>query len=407
MDTDLAVLTEDFYNRPSLYVHVPFCAKRCRYCDFCSTAISKNSELLNTYLRRALEDFSHLAPVSKGPLALSTVFIGGGTPSLLGAGRLGRLLNTILSEAQGLKEITVEVNPESLDIELLNSFAQSLQLAQAGGRAGEDLRFRISLGVQSLHGQLRQNIGRIGGADMVLQALDMCRAFPQFELSVDIMAGLPGQNVKNVLDDIDVLLNKNLSHLSLYSLILEEGSELFKMVQRGQLALPDEDVVAEQLFEGAKALEVGGLARYEIANYARAGRQCLHNLRYWHMASWYAIGPSASASFFNRRGPELWRSTVDTDIASWLKGPAEMSEEKVEGWAAEFEFLMMGFRLVSGPNADEFSRRFGRSIEMAIPQSLKKWREKNLARPDIPALNVQGLMFLNAFLCDCLKELEA
>lgn len=377
----------------SLYLHVPFCAGACDYCDFYSVRSGPSDPRQDAYVDKVLVDVAeglNSEPVDTVP----TVFIGGGTPTLLGPRRIEKLLNGVLKllPAKPL-EVTVEANPESLDADAL--------LALVAGGAD-----RISLGIQSLNQKSREAVCRIGSVDSSLRALDLVASSFPGRFSVDLIAGLPSQDETSLLSDIARLVQAGVSHVSLYSLILEEGTPLEVRARRGNAEIPD-DVRSDELWlAGRDALDAAGLHQYEVSNFCTPGEECRHNLRYWRMDSWLGFGPAASGTLVDEERGTARRSTVPDEIDAWLAGDAPAEWEKVDRKALMEETFMMGFRTLRGPDAALFARRFGSPLESFIGDTLASWRERGLARAEAAALTAEGLLFLDPFVLDCATELE-
>jgi oxygen-independent coproporphyrinogen-3 oxidase len=395
----------------SLYIHVPFCRSFCDYCDFYSVLLPPGGEgntLVERYINTLAADARWL--FEKFPAAtIPAIYIGGGTPSVLGAEGIRRLFGA-LGELPGLgrdrdrgqdREWTVEANPESLDGEFLHACRE----------AGVN---RLSLGVQSFSPRLRALVHRGGPVEVLERALDLAlRFFPQ-SFSADIMAGLPGQDLKDLLDDIERLLIFHPAHVSLYALNLEEGTPLWDRAAE----LPPQDKAGRLWIRGRDALERSGYSQYEVSNFSLPGHESRHNLRYWGMKNWLALGPSGSGTLIDDRKGTGLRVNWSADLALWLAGdparPGRLEQENLDRLSLMKESLLMGFRLSRGPDAPLFKRRFGLSPEEAIPKTLAKWRSRGLIRADPanspagqgPALTRKGLLFLNSFLVDIFEELD-
>jgi oxygen-independent coproporphyrinogen III oxidase len=377
----------------SLYLHVPFCAGACDYCDFYSVRCKKDDPRQDAFVDRILREIE-AGLKSEEIDAVPTLFIGGGTPTLLGAPRLERLLKGALALCPTRpSEITVEANPESL--------GEAVVAALAEGGAN-----RISLGIQSLNGRSRAAVCRIGSVESSMRALDFVAKGFAGRFSVDLMAGLPFQDAASLRSDIDRVLDAGAEHVSLYSLILEEGTPLAERAERGAADLPEEERADALWIAGRDALEEAGLAQYEVSNFARPGEECRHNLRYWRMESWLGFGPAASGTLVDEKSGTARRASVPPDVGSWLEGKASAVEEQVDRTALMEETFMMGFRTLAGPDAELFKRRFGRPMEAFIGDTLASWRGRGLVAKDAPALTREGLLFLDPFILDCVSELE-
>jgi len=376
----------------SLYLHVPFCAGACDYCDFYSIASSSSDLRLDRTVDRLIQDVE--TELQKTLLVeVPTVFLGGGTPSFLGAERMERLLlglHAILPNKP--KELSIEANPESVDEKFLEACLR-------GGAT------RISLGIQSLNDKSRRAVGRIGTASSARRALTLLASYFPGRFSVDLIAGLPYQGKPELLSEIDEILSSGASHISLYSLTLEEGTPLARRAEDGDAELPDNDEADSLFLAGRDALEAAGLAQYEISNFARSGSECLHNLRYWNMQSWLAVGPGASATVVDEERATAKRYSMAKDVDAWLAGSAAVAHEFIDTKSLMEECVLMGFRLRSGIEENLFKQRFGLGVENFIPRSLEKARKRGHLCSDRPALTREGLLFLDPFLLDCFSEL--
>jgi oxygen-independent coproporphyrinogen-3 oxidase len=387
----------------SLYIHIPFCAALCDYCDFFSVTTGNNpSALMDSYIAAVLDDtkdqFVHFN-IDYVP----TVYIGGGTPSVLGTAYMEILLagiQTLLKPMkQAPKEFTVEANPESADEDFL-------KICVAKGVN------RISLGVQTFHEPSRNAVNRIGGGKLLEQRITLAAAyFPGF--SADLITGLPFQTGETVRHDIERLIAFNAGHISLYSLMLEPQTPLGKKVARSGTAalfLPNEDEADHLWITGRDTLELNGFAQYEVSNFVRAGKICAHNIRYWRMENWLGIGPAASGTIIDDSTGVGRRYTYPPTIDAYLAASSPRmqcaSVEIIDRNNLIRESLLMGFRYREGPDQFLFKQRFGISIEDCIPQTIAHWRERGFfASKNSLAPTCEGLLFLNGFLRAAFEEL--
>ena len=264
----------------ALYLHIPFCRAKCLYCDFDSRALTGCAleEAIGAYcegLSAQVDAHGNAGELS----AVETVYVGGGTPSLLG-GRLVGLVDLVRSYCEPV-EFTCEANPESF----------TLDLAQALRAAGVT---RISLGVQSLNASELKAIGRIHSADQAMLAVAQAKA-AGFSTSCDVMCGLPGQTLDTFAETLRSLVTLNPDHVSVYPLQLEEGTPLARMEEAGEMEVPDEDFQAQCMDLAAEVLEEAGYERYEVASYAKPGHRCRHNIAYWTGKPYLGLGRSAAS----------------------------------------------------------------------------------------------------------------
>ena len=383
----------------SLYIHVPFCASICDYCDFYSININErnNAALMDGYVDAVLDDIEdqlNMFSVNEVP----TIYIGGGTPSVLGAARMERLLAGMallqpLRQTPGASvpaEFTIEANPESAD----EAF---LRVCRDGGVN------RISLGIQTFHGPSRLAVHR-GGDPRLLhkQVTIVTQLFPG-AFSADLITGLPFQTKGILENDIAALLACQPSHVSLYSLALEPETHL-----AATLPCPDD---ADNLWiAGRDMLEAAGFVQYEVSNFALPNKACAHNIRYWRMENWLGAGPAASGTLINEEAGTGRRLTYPADIVAYLAAPRpRIHSACIEDLSRSDlirESLLMGFRYRAGPDVGSFRRRFGCSIEDLIPTTIDRWRGRGFFEAgDNLKPSMQGLLFLNGFLRDAFAEL--
>ena len=264
----------------ALYLHIPFCRAKCLYCDFDSRALTGCAleEAIDAYcegLSAQVDAYGNAGELSE----VETVYVGGGTPSLLG-GRLVGLVDYVRAYCEPV-EFTCEANPESF----------TLDLAQALRAAGVT---RISLGVQSLNASELKAIGRIHSAEQAMLAIAQAKA-AGFSTSCDVMCGLPGQTLGTFAETLRSLVTLNPDHVSVYPLQLEEGTPLARMEEAGEMEIPDEDFQAQCMDLAAEVLEEAGYERYEVASYAKPGHRCRHNIAYWTGKPYLGLGRSAAS----------------------------------------------------------------------------------------------------------------
>lgn len=264
----------------ALYLHIPFCRAKCLYCDFDSRALTGCAleEAIDAYcegLSAQVDAYGNAGELSE----VETVYVGGGTPSLLG-GRLVGLVDYVRAYCEPV-ELTCEANPESF----------TLDLAQALRAAGVT---RISLGVQSLNASELKAIGRIHSAEQAMLAVAQAKA-AGFSTSCDVMCGLPGQTLDTFAETLRSLVTLNPDHVSVYPLQLEEGTPLARMEEAGEMEVPDEDFQAQCMDLAAEVLEEAGYERYEVASYAKPGHRCRHNIAYWTGKPYLGLGRSAAS----------------------------------------------------------------------------------------------------------------
>jgi len=367
----------------SLYIHIPFCASFCDYCDFYSVQIEKDSiALMDKFIAALISDIKYQIDFF-AVKEISTVYIGGGTPSVLGH-RIRVLFDT-LKTIPVIKpiEFTVEANPESADEEFL-------AVLKEGGVN------RLSLGVQSFHEPSRLAVNRKGNPALLQERLSLCSRYFSGALSADLITGLPYQTEKIVVDDIKRLIDFAPVHVSLYSLILEKETPLFQKVKSKTVALPTDDNADALWLAGKDALEKQGFQHYEVSNFAKDGNRCLHNIRYWRMEGWLGAGPAASGTIVNEETGTAKRFTFAPDLPRYLEEPLVHGTicEELDKSALVKESLLMGYRYCEGPDIELFKKRFGFAIKDYIPETLKRWEGRD------------KMLFLNSFLTEAFIELD-
>jgi len=348
-----------------VYVHVPWCAVRCGYCDF-------NTYLPGTQGTATPEGFgaqvaaeARMARQALGTdadLTVDTVFFGGGTPTLLPAQDLVAALAAIDSEfglAQGA-EVTTEANPESVDHEYL-------QILRAGGFN------RISFGMQSAVPQVLATLDRVHTPGRAVQVVEWARQAGFEQVSVDLIYGTPGETDRDWRTSLEVALSAEPTHVSAYSLTVESGTALARRVSRGELAAPDGDTLADRYAIADDVLSAAGLNWYEISNWAvDSESRCRHNLGYWRGQDWWGIGPGAHSHvdgfrWWNVKSPQAYAGALNA--GEW---PAAGWEELSSG-ERELETVMLQIRLVDGLLADSAAIGRGQLAQLA---------SQGLIRPD-------------------------
>jgi oxygen-independent coproporphyrinogen-3 oxidase len=394
----------------SIYIHIPFCVKRCRYCDFYSEA-GAGSDVI----RRTLDAL--VLSLDRGisrlrPERTPTVFIGGGTPSLIPPRMLDSFLGRLESLLGGVEEFSIEVNPESLSREFLEV---------CGARNVN----RISMGVQSYNDTLLSWLGRPAGRDALERADGLLSSYWDGRLSRDILAGLPSPG--DITGDEDVCAEDRLSadleralrdkpgHISLYELTVEEGTPLASSSE-------SLEVLPEELFslnEGQKAvrfLAERGYRRYEVSNYALEGFESRHNLNYWRMKPYLGVGPGASSTFpldVQASGSEspqrVIRGQEPRNLHSWLKNPTgSLVEEVLKPGELALEHFMMGLRTAEGISVERFESIFGIRPADAVPRSVERWESAGMLVSDSSALrpSSRGMELLDSLLADIALEAD-
>ena len=352
----------------SIYIHIPFCVKKCVYCDFLSFGaddpqINRSGAVRKAYVQSICRELLSYKSISKDYI-VKTIFIGGGTPSILLPGEIMNILATLRSifKVDEEAEITIEVNPGTL------TAIKAAEYLAAGIN-------RMSIGLQSAHNDELAMLGRIHTYEQFLTSYQTARDAGFRNINVDLISAIPGQTLHSYLDTLERVLKCRPEHISSYSLIVEDGTPLAGN-QKLLSKLPDEETDREMYEAPGKGLEMSGSKRYEISNYAKPGYECRHNIVYWTMDEYIGIGIGA-ASFFNGR-----RYSNTSDIKQYVDTMEEVFEKRSIDEAYRIpellsirhidetvdidtlmeEYVIFGLRMTRGISAADFYDRFGHSL---------------------------------------------
>lgn len=369
-----------------IYLHIPFCKSKCVYCDFYS--LPRSEEKMDEYLAALCSHLEETAPMARNH-TVDTVYLGGGTPSYLGAERLGKLLQAVKKHYRVDKhaEITLEANPDSLP--------QWKEL-RALRRMGLN---RVSLGVQSSDDEMLRALGRIHTWQQVVDAVDTVRRAGIKNLSVDLIYGLPGQTMTHWEKTLDDVLQLRPEHISCYGLKMEEGTPLWQ--NREHITLPDDDEQADMYLFAVELLQQMGYEQYEISNFSQAGRESRHNLKYWTLGEYAGFGPGAHSDFGGVRYAYV------RDLDRYLSGRLILSEsETVTQDEREREYLMLSLRTAKGIDVKTFERRFRRRFSVLEPL-LEGYAAHGLARRTESGwrLTPKGFLVSNAIIASLIDAL--
>ncbi len=344
-----------------IYVHIPFCVKKCGYCDFLSAPASE--EIQADYLERLLEEIN--GPLDAGRLELSdaeyeaaTVFFGGGTPSILPAGQLVRVLEALRRRfaVREDAEITVEANPGTVDAEKLKRYRAS----------GIN---RISFGLQSADDRELRALGRIHTWRDFQESFAMARAAGFTNINVDLMSALPGQTCGSWKQTLEKVLGLEPEHISAYSLMLEEGTPFFEKYGACPELLPSEEEERQMYYDTKELLERHGLKRYEISNYTKPGYACRHNIGYWKRREYRGYGLGAASLL------DGVRLSNQRKLRAYLEGNFEDSREVLTQKDVREEFFFLGLRMMEGVDAAPYWEDYGKVIEKLQIQGLLKEKD--------------------------------
>jgi len=362
-----------------IYIHIPFCKRKCNYCDFCSFTPSETSKI-HEYIEALTKEIKSFD--GQG-ISADTVFFGGGTPTILTADELSFILNQVKEsfEITPDAEITLEANPGTVT-------KDKLQKCKDSGFN------RISFGLQSIHENELKILGRIHTFSDFKASFEAARSVGFSNINVDLMYGIPEQTLSSFLESIKVVSALSPEHISAYSLILEEGTPLYS--RRNELCLPSEDEECEMYFSLTKALSDAGYEHYEISNYAKSGYRCNHNLKYWNDEEYIGLGLN-SHSYFS--GIRFFNTS---DFSDYLLGKYKLGEEIISQSEHELEFIMLSLRLKDGVSERRFRELFGKSFIEPRIDKLKSFARLDLLNFDTEGvyLTEKGLYLSNSIISE-------
>ncbi|MGM0395454.1 MAG: radical SAM family heme chaperone HemW [Bacillota bacterium] len=358
-----------------LYIHIPFCERKCYYCDF--TSIAGNMELMKKYEGYLIKEIGLLSD-KYGDCKVETIFIGGGTPSVLHGKSIANIMKVVKEgfNISDSPEITIEVNPGTITYEKAAFYKTS----------GIN---RISMGIQSMNDSSLRLIGRIHSKEQVFSTVQILRKAGFSNINGDVMFGLPHQTKEDFEETLREVIELNLEHISMYGLILEENTLLYNWYGKGLINIPDEIDERTMYHRGIRLLNENGYNQYEISNFARDDFKCRHNLGYWKLRPYIGAGLSSHSSMNNIR---YWNVSSFKDYFSMIDdGSLPIGgEESISPGLQESEYLILGIRLTEGISLDDYEKRFGQSfmgkyksvVDKHIASGLLKYSEGKIALTD-------------------------
>lgn len=373
-----------------LYLHMPFCVRKCAYCDFLS--FPTDQETQNLYTRRLREDIDAMGK-KYGDIPVDTIFIGGGTPSVPDSALIVGIMEHVRKAfhvAEGA-EISMEANPGTVTREKLTDYR----------RVGIN---RLSFGLQSANDRELKLLGRIHTWAEFLESFHLARECGFTNINIDLMSALPGQTRESWKDTLKRVTDLNPEHISAYSLIIEDGTPFGEKYgsEEGRKLLPDEDSEREMYHETKRFLRDCGYERYEISNYAKPGRACRHNIGYWTGLPYLGLGLGASSYM------DGCRFAVNSDMKQYLEEKPGMftDVEKLTKKDMEEEFFYVGLRMTAGVSLPEFERRFGVSAKDVYPGLMEMFVEEKAAvfQGDRFVLTDYGLDVSNYIMAQFLQD---
>jgi oxygen-independent coproporphyrinogen-3 oxidase len=329
----------------SLYIHIPFCKKKCAYCDFIS--YEKQEELIPGYIDALKKESKYISDLYKKPV-IETVFIGGGTPTLLDEKAFSEIFSMIRRDydTSKLSEVTVEANPGTVTKEKLE------HLIKLGAN-------RISIGAQSFRDNLLKGLGRIHNSIEITEAFHMARDAGFKNINLDLMFNLPGEKDGDWLYSLNEAIKLRPEHISTYNLQIEEGTPFFMREAGGELKLADDGVELKLYQQAISTLKENRYEHYEISNFARTGFECKHNITYWKMTDYIGLGAGAHSFIGGVRyaSNEKLETYINNDIMS------HRSSHKNTGKESMSEMMFLGLRMIKGLRIAEFKKMFGIDIQ--------------------------------------------
>ena len=367
--------------KSELYIHIPFCVKKCLYCDFLSFPADEKTK--ERYIEALCDELLYIGS-QRCDKPLRSVFIGGGTPSVLPAEHIVRVMDVVKSRftTEPDAEITIECNPGTLDEEKLRAYRE----------CGIN---RLSLGLQSSDEKELKSLGRIHTYEDFTSCVQMAENAGFDNINVDLMSGLPGQTLSTFEETLRKVctLSDSIKHISAYSLIIEEETPFGQMYEEGKLSLPDEDTDREMYHMTSRILEKYGFNRYEISNYARPGYECRHNLGYWTGVEYYAAGLDAASYYGHCR----YSNTPDMEeyLKDPLAGPTLIEKLDLSGLMSEY--MILGLRLTDGVSVSEFEKRFKTPLSCVYGSKIDRFIRDGLLEQKNNKLNLseKGLDLAN------------
>lgn len=352
-----------------IYIHIPFCVKKCGYCDFYSVKWDETRE--NKYIQSAINEIKSYSWL-KDKYIVDTIYIGGGTPSIIAPKNLESIIAAARSifKVEENAELSMEANPNTLNTENLGAY-RSVGIN------------RLSIGIQSLNDNILKTIGRIHSANEALEAIDNAEKCGFGNINADVMFNIPGQTIDDINDTINKLTGKNIKHISFYSLKLEKGTPMYISEEKKEIVMPDEDEERQMYYAGRNIMEKHNLLQYEISNFAVKGYECRHNLKYWNQEEYIGIGPSAHSFLGNKRFSNP--SDLKKYILSGENGAFDFERDIQEVMGENgliFEYIMLRLRLTEGLKFADFKNKFSKDFKEIYVEQIKGLLKNNLLEMD-------------------------
>ena len=369
-----------------IYVHIPFCKQKCYYCDFVSYA--KKEEIVEKYINALKKEIKEeLKSINKEEYKITTIYIGGGTPSYIDEKNIYEIINEIKQNYNIEKEteITIEVNPGTVNEEKLNKYKE----------IGIN---RLSIGLQSTNNELLKKIGRIHGYEHFLNTYNLARKVGFKNINIDLMLGLPSQTLEDVKNSLEEVIKLNPEHISFYSLIIEEGTKIEKMLENKEINLPDEELERKMYWESKKILEENEYIHYEISNFSKKGFESKHNMNCWRQEEYIGFGVASHSYINNKRYCntnciEEYCKNIEKEKFKNNRTICEMQTEEEK----KKEYMLVGLRKIEGIDIQEFKNKFIENPIYVFRKELEKLVKQELIEIDLDKIKLtnKGLDFAN------------
>ena len=352
-----------------IYIHIPFCVRKCYYCDFIS--YSNKADLVEKYIESVEKEIQNWKKsINKEKCKITTIYIGGGTPSYIEAKHIKKILENLKEFIKPEIEITIEVNPGTVTKEKLEEYKKS----------GIN---RLSIGLQETHNELLKQIGRIHTYEQFEETYNLAKKVGFENINIDLMIGLPNQTIENISESLEKILKLQTNHISVYSLIIEEDTTLEKQIQTGKLKLPDEEKEREMYWYVKNKLEINGYNQYEISNFAKKGNESKHNTNCWEQKEYRGFGIAAHSYI------DGMRFSNSTDLEEYIKNTEQNKinnniriHEVQEKEDMQNEYMLLGLRKTEGVSISKFKNKYGENPIFLYQEELQELVENKLINID-------------------------
>ena len=346
-----------------VYIHIPFCKQKCIYCDFVSYA--NKGELQEKYVQALIKEIKEWKKQNKDS-KIDTIYIGGGTPSYLESKNIVKILEELKEQTLPNSQTTIEVNPGTVTTEKLEDYK----------KAGVN---RLSIGLQSTKDDLLKLIGRIHDFEEFVNTYKQARELGFKNINIDLMIGLPTQTIQDIKETLETIVELKPEHISVYSLIVEEGTPIDNLIENGNLILPDEEIERNMYWYVKNFLELQGFNHYEISNFSKLGYESVHNMNCWNQREYKGFGVAAHSyvdkiRFFNTESIEQYIKNIENNDfeknITIQEKQTEIQEKK--------EYMLLGLRKLEGVSIKEFKNKFVDNPIFLFKEELQKLTEEGL-----------------------------